>query len=211
MSTTGIAKVMERASGDQAAFLHLFTTVLDRLANGDAFNVVVEETGITARIRDASKQFAAGNVAIKLLEETDEYLRDIRAENLDGSEPELSILLDQVTAFWIKQDTEQVAALVSGSPPGEEAARKPAFVTVQGAGDGTDLTVHTWSTQMDAEDDRIACAADGIYGTSEVLEVPGCLAEQPDFYRVAEAIVQAAATVKLNQLVCAPGDSPEPC
>lgn len=43
----------------------------------------------------------ASQKVMKLLEEADSYLREIRAENLDGSEPELGELLEQLTGFWI--------------------------------------------------------------------------------------------------------------
>lgn len=43
-----------------------------------------------------------GQKAIKLLEDADCYLRDIRAENLDGSEPELGELLERLSDFWIE-------------------------------------------------------------------------------------------------------------
>lgn len=39
--------------------------------------------------------------AIELLREADSFLREIRAENLDGSEPALGMLLEQTTGFWI--------------------------------------------------------------------------------------------------------------
>lgn len=41
------------------------------------------------------------NESIKLLEDMDSYLREIRAENLDGSEPALGELLEKGTDFWL--------------------------------------------------------------------------------------------------------------
>lgn len=44
----------------------------------------------------------ASQKALKLLEEADSYLREIRAENLDGSEPTLGELLERLTGFWVE-------------------------------------------------------------------------------------------------------------
>jgi hypothetical protein len=46
----------------------------------------------------------ASQKAMKLLEEADSYLREIRAENLDGSEPALGELLERLTGFWVEAE-----------------------------------------------------------------------------------------------------------
>jgi hypothetical protein len=46
----------------------------------------------------------ASQKVMKLLEEADSYLREIRAENLDGSEPALGELLERLTGFWVEAD-----------------------------------------------------------------------------------------------------------
>jgi hypothetical protein len=51
-------------------------------------------------VAEKNRKVALGERAITLLEELDSYLREIRAENLDGSEPALGTLLDQTAAFW---------------------------------------------------------------------------------------------------------------
>lgn len=47
--------------------------------------------------------------AMRLLDEADSYLRDLRAENLDGSEPALRELLDRVEVFWVAQNAKPAA------------------------------------------------------------------------------------------------------
>lgn len=55
-----------------------------------------------------------GRKVIELLEEADSYLREIRAENLDGSEPALGELLERLTGLWTEVGDIK-AAPVTGS------------------------------------------------------------------------------------------------
>lgn len=55
-------------------------------------------------IANEERQAEMGRKVMKLLEEADCYLREIRAENLDGSEPALGELLERLTGFWIEAD-----------------------------------------------------------------------------------------------------------
>lgn len=43
----------EQTAPNHACIFHLMSHVLDRLANGESFDKVVEETGITARVTEA--------------------------------------------------------------------------------------------------------------------------------------------------------------
>lgn len=44
------------------------------------------------------------SAALELLAEADAYLREIRAENLDGSEPALGELLDRILALRVDSE-----------------------------------------------------------------------------------------------------------
>lgn len=52
--------------------------------------------------KDYANLVAQRDQALALLSEADEYLRDIRAENLDGTEPALGELLERCTTFFIE-------------------------------------------------------------------------------------------------------------
>lgn len=60
-----------------------------------------EEIWTALQGRGGKQAGDASQKVMKLLEEADSYLREIRAENLDGSEPELGELLERLTGFWI--------------------------------------------------------------------------------------------------------------
>lgn len=62
--------------------------------------------------------------SIQLLDECDSYLREIRAETLDGSEPALGALLDKTTAFWAK--------LQAGATPAPSMAEQLAQLKAAG-------------------------------------------------------------------------------
>lgn len=89
----------------------------------DDFALVAEDSDRLAEIADAAiaavddklgqallAQPVPLDSAVVLLEEADSYLREIRAENLDGSEPELGKLLERVTDFWVAQNAEPAAS-----------------------------------------------------------------------------------------------------
>lgn len=69
----------------------------------------------------------------------------------------------------------------------------PAFVLVQEGGSSTEYYIHAWDTQSQAEQDRINCAKNGAYRTSDIVEVPGAIANQPGFYDAVGELVNAAA------------------
>lgn len=70
----------------------------------------IETTRIFEEIDEALESIPHNSIAemeqhteaVSLLSEADTYLREIRAENLDGSEPALGKLLDQTTNYWVK-------------------------------------------------------------------------------------------------------------
>lgn len=74
---------------------------------------------------------------------------------------------------------------------------KPAFVLIQEGGSSTEYYVHAWDTRTEAEQDRINCTRDGSYRTSEIVEVPGAIANQPGFYDAVAEIV-SATTQKMD-------------
>lgn len=57
-------------------------------------------------LANEEQQAERGERGMELLKEADSYLREIRAENLDGSEPALGELLERLTGFWIEADTQ---------------------------------------------------------------------------------------------------------
>lgn len=68
--------------------------------------------------------------SFRLLVEADSYLREIRAENLDGSEPALGNLLDQITTLflqreWAKVEPQNIVA--EGNPATEFVNRMAGF------------------------------------------------------------------------------------
>jgi hypothetical protein len=70
---------------------------------------------------------------------------------------------------------------------------EPAYVMIQEGGSSTELYLHAWGSEGEAEDDRADCTTDGAYRTTEVVTVPAHLASHPAFYDVAEARVRRAA------------------
>jgi hypothetical protein len=72
---------------------------------------------------------------------------------------------------------------------------KPVFVLIQEGGTSFELYIHAHTTREDAEDDRVSCETDGAYRTSDILEVPSSLADEPGFYELAEKLVCAVATL----------------
>ena len=101
--------------------------VLDRLAAGESFNQVIEETGITARVSEAIQR-----------------------------------------------------------------EKRPVFILIQEGGSSTELYIHSHDSKEEAEEDRISCARDGAYRTSEVIELPGPVAALGEaFYEVAEELLRA--------------------
>lgn len=66
------------------------------------------------------------------------------------------------------------------------------YLLVQEGGTSSELYVHAWDTLEAAEQDRIDCAADGAYRTSEIVEAPASLVDHPDFYSVVEELLRAS-------------------
>lgn len=93
--------------------------------------------------------------ATKLLEETDCYLREIRAENLDGSEPALGQLLDRVTSFWVAQNQE-------GAPAEPATGEKPTSTATY------EIVVHVSKDFQPDEGD----AFDAVISALEFAEIP---------------------------------------
>ncbi len=73
----------------------------------------------------------ASQKAMKLLEEADSYLREIRAENLDGSEPALGELLERLTGLWIEADASKTVVQVER----ESDSKRDAAILEAEAGD----------------------------------------------------------------------------
>lgn len=87
---------------------------------------------------------------------------------------------------------------------------KPAFVLVQEGGSSTEMYVHAWDSLAEAEQDRINCTKDGSYRTSEIVEVPGAIANQPGFFEAVEDIVKAASQTLDYVEVPDEGEGPDP-
>lgn len=87
---------------------------------------------------------------------------------------------------------------------------KPAFVLIQEGGSSTEHYVHAWDTQGEAEQDRINCTKDGSYRTSEIVEVPGAIANQPGFYDAVAELVNAACQTMDYVEVPEPNDGYDP-
>lgn len=121
--------------------------------------------------------------ALRLLEEADSYLREIRAENLDGSEPALGELLDRIHNFHL-------AAKQQDTPP--EAEPGTAYLVIQEGGSSSeDFFLHSHETAEDAESDRASCARAG-YRTSEIIEIPAALdALSETFYGAVRSILKS--------------------
>lgn len=71
----------------------------------------------------------------------------------------------------------------------------PAFVLIQEGGSSSELYIHAHATYTEAFADRVSCAEDGSYRTSEIIEVPADLASHPKFYEVMEQLVRATLTL----------------
>jgi hypothetical protein len=69
----------------------------------------------------------------------------------------------------------------------------PVFVLIQEGGTSFELYIHAHTTREEAEDDRVSCETNGAYRTSDILEVPSRLADQPGFYELAEQLVCSVA------------------
>lgn len=70
------------------------------------------------------------------------------------------------------------------------------YLLVQEGGTSSELYVHAWDTLEDAEQDRIDCAADGAYRTSEIVEAPASLANHPEFFNVVEELLKASCDLE---------------
>lgn len=70
---------------------------------------------------------------------------------------------------------------------------KPSYALVQQGGSSSELYLHAHPTRDEAEADRIDCALDGAYSTSEVVEVPAVLAALGEvFYAAVDEILGAS-------------------
>ncbi|WP_126223538.1 hypothetical protein [Burkholderia ambifaria] len=76
--------------------------------------------------------------------------------------------------------------------PVAPAAEGTAFVLIQEGGSSEELYVHSHDSREAAEQDRIDCWTDGAYRTSEIIEVPASLANQPGFYEFAESLLKVS-------------------
>ncbi len=72
-----------------------------------------------------------------------------------------------------------------------------AWLLVQEGGSSSELYVHGWDTQEEAEDDRVNCTRNGAYRTSPVIEVNASLTNHPAFYETVEALLSASRALDL--------------
>lgn len=72
-----------------------------------------------------------------------------------------------------------------------------AWLLVQEGGSSSELYVHAWDTQEEAEDDRVNCARDGAYRTSPVIEADANLTNHRSFYETVEALLGASRELDL--------------
>lgn len=91
---------------------------------------------------------------------------------------------------------DSLASRPAGSPAAAPGATR-IHVLVQEGGSSTELYLHAWDTAEEAGDDRISCARDGAYRTSDVVEVDSSLAAHPEFFSVVEAILGASKNLEL--------------
>lgn len=75
-----------------------------------------------------------------------------------------------------------------------------AWLLVQEGGSSSELYVHGWNTQEEAEDDRVNCTRDGAYRTSPVIEVAANLANHCSFYQTVEALLGASRELDLVEV-----------
>jgi hypothetical protein len=74
---------------------------------------------------------------------------------------------------------------------GNEA--EPRYTLIQQGGSSCELYIHSHETEEEAEQDRIDCARDGAYETSDIVEIPPELAALGEiFYEAAEALLEAS-------------------
>lgn len=76
---------------------------------------------------------------------------------------------------------------------------KEVYVLVQEGGSSIELYLHAHETRALAQSDRAACADEGAYRTSPVVEVPASLATHPQFYEVVEQILAASLNLSFNE------------
>jgi hypothetical protein len=94
---------------------------------------------------------------------------------------------------YIDAEPKNLDELVTACRAATLEEPKPAFVLIQEGGSSAELYVHAWDTRCEAEQDRIDCTRDGSYRTSDIVEVPGALANNPGFYDTVAALVKAAS------------------
>ncbi|WP_157639928.1 hypothetical protein [Burkholderia ubonensis] len=88
---------------------------------------------------------------------------------------------------------ESLASVTRSDAPSND---EPVFVLIQEGGSSFELYIHAHTTREEAEDDRQSCEDNGAYRTSDIIEVPSSLADQPGFYELAEQMVCAVATIR---------------
>ncbi|KVP65670.1 hypothetical protein WJ97_11625 [Burkholderia ubonensis] len=107
----------------------------------------------------------------------------------------------EVSLGWKDGDNHDVSYMTAESlasvtreeaPSGEEQV----YVLIQEGGTSFELYIHAHGSREEAEDDRVSCEDNGAYRTSDIIEVPSSLADQPGFYELAEQLVCSAATIR---------------
>jgi hypothetical protein len=93
---------------------------------------------------------------------------------------------------YLEAEPKNLDELVTACRAATLEEPKPAFVLIQEGGSSAELYVHAWDTRCEAEHDRIDCTRNGAYRTSEIIEVPGALANHPGFYDTVAEFVKAA-------------------
>ncbi|WP_175145536.1 hypothetical protein, partial [Paraburkholderia phenoliruptrix] len=84
----------------------------------------------------------------------------------------------QEQANIVLRAIDSLASRPAGSPAAAPGATR-IHVLIQEGGSSTELYLHAWDTAEEASDDRIACARDGAYRTSDVVEVDSSLGNVP--------------------------------
>ncbi len=108
-----------------------------------------------------------------------------------------SLLNELLTAKCSMSVENGVLHLEDGRSIDLGAALKPAYVVVQEGGSSEELYVHAHSSAEAAEEDRIDCAEDGAYSTTEVVEIPAVLAALGEtFYETLDEIIGSLSSME---------------
>lgn len=127
-------------------------------------------------------------------------------EDKTGEATDLNTLSDTATWLEVKLMGSNIAVEATVYPSVEglvadkvDAATPPVHVLIQEGGSSTELYVHAHDTLEAAEADRVSCARDGAYLTSDIVQVPASLANHPDFFDVVEKLVRAVNTLSYHE------------